>query len=767
MLLSAGEINNFQILNIIGFPALVILPGFLTLKVFRVEKLDFWGFLGLSAGLSLFELMLVGLLGNTFLPFFGVTSPLSKSTLLVELSYPIIALILILWFRSEEIKLKVRKYLIFDQLRDFILAFAPIIFVVMSIFGAIRLNNGGDGIITLVMLIGIAGYSAVLVYYSKKVGDDNVIPVALFFIALALLLMTSLRGWYITGHDVQREYRVFELTKNNDIWSIQTFRDAYNACMSITVLPTIFYRLLKFSDQFVYKFFFQVIFAIVPGIIFITIKRYANSWLAFLSVLYFIAFPTFFQDMPMLNRQEIAFVFLSLMAYAIFEQKLKLNARRILMTILGLGMVLSHYSTTYTFIAIILFLLIARPMFLWLSRRLKKRRIFSDSSLALVYGSSTKLAKQVTVWMVVILMLASFLWSSVLTDTSNNSISRVILETIKVMQKNTKEDAKSGDVLYSLFSWKKLDPDATLREYNEKVILPERLASEGDIYYSDAAYEKYPIRSMDDEIMPLTQVGKTFADMGLDVPAFNYAVRQGSAKLLQVLVLIGFGFVLFRKKFIRKVLDVDFVMLAGGSLVLVLSQIVLPVLSVEYGILRAFQQGLFFLGIFVVVGSLVLVSKFKHVVQVSFASFLAIVFFLSSTGVFTQILGGYGAQLHLNNEGAYYDMYYLHEAEIAGINWFSNNIKIDSEESEFQSELQSDRYVSFKSETILNKIALNDIYPALVKKSSYVFLGFTNTNKKSATIFYNGNNITYGYPVQFLDDNKNLIYSNGGALIYR
>ena len=43
-----------------------------------------------------------------------------------------------------------------------------------------------------------------------------------------------------------------------------------------------------------------------------------------------------------------------------------------------------------------------------------------------------------------------------------------------------------------------------------------------------------------------------------------------------------------------KLLDAEFVLLAGGSLVLVLSQIILPVLSVEYGVLRAFQQSLFF-----------------------------------------------------------------------------------------------------------------------------------------------------------------------------
>ena len=35
----------------------------------------------------------------------------------------------------------------------------------------------------------------------------------LFLMSVALLFMTSLRGWYVTGHDIQTEYHVFRLTE--------------------------------------------------------------------------------------------------------------------------------------------------------------------------------------------------------------------------------------------------------------------------------------------------------------------------------------------------------------------------------------------------------------------------------------------------------------------------------------------------------------------------------------------------------------------------
>ena len=60
------------------------------------------------------------------------------------------------------------------------------------------------------------------------------------------------------------------------------------------------------------------------------------------------AFPTFFTDMPYLVRQEIAFFFLALLLLAATEPTASARGRRGCWSlVLGLGVVLSHYSTTY------------------------------------------------------------------------------------------------------------------------------------------------------------------------------------------------------------------------------------------------------------------------------------------------------------------------------------------------------------------------------------------------------------------------------------
>ena len=58
-------------------------------------------------------------------------------------------------------------------------------------------------------------------------------------VAAGLLLATSLRGWAITGHDIQAEYLAFRLTNDAQNWQMSSLPSAYNACLSVNILPTV------------------------------------------------------------------------------------------------------------------------------------------------------------------------------------------------------------------------------------------------------------------------------------------------------------------------------------------------------------------------------------------------------------------------------------------------------------------------------------------------------------------------------------------------
>ena len=88
IVLALTNFNSWQIQNIVGFAFLIIMPGLLTVLIFNLKELPFWGYAGLAVGFSILELMMVGLIGNTILPHFGIAFPLQKTALLIELFIP-------------------------------------------------------------------------------------------------------------------------------------------------------------------------------------------------------------------------------------------------------------------------------------------------------------------------------------------------------------------------------------------------------------------------------------------------------------------------------------------------------------------------------------------------------------------------------------------------------------------------------------------------------------------------------------------------------
>jgi hypothetical protein len=60
-----------------------------------------------------------------------------------------------------------------------------------------------------------------------------------------LLLILSLRSWYISGFDISKEYEVFKITKEKMLWSMSDFNDTYNAY-------------LKYNHEHAKKFDFSI-----------------------------------------------------------------------------------------------------------------------------------------------------------------------------------------------------------------------------------------------------------------------------------------------------------------------------------------------------------------------------------------------------------------------------------------------------------------------------------------------------------------------------
>lgn len=741
----------------ITFGFLTIVPGLLIITASRLRLKVDWSYVFYSVCLSILFLLFAGLLVNTILPLAGVSGPLRTTPLLVSLD------ILLAILGGVALKFSVFEPLTLrPKANKLFWGIFPAVFPVLSIFGAISLNNGGSNILTLTMYCGsliYLGYLATL--RNKKIFDTSTVAAAIFWISLALLFATSLRGWYITGHDIQREYYVFQLTKLNWHWSIALLRDPYNACLSITILPTIFASLTKINDIYIFKVLFQIIFALCPVAVYLLSRRLSNARWSLLATIYFIAFPTFLNDMPMLNRQEIGFMFFAAMLLMVFKEHLPLWQRRTLFIAFGFGVIVSHYSSTYATLGILILAAVTELLIKWPYINRLLRKLILSLKQEVPDFIETNERRFVLISMILLLSLASFTWSAQLTKTSSGFFDTMI-KTIKGVSGNVQNDAKSTDTKASIFSWSQPDTTKVFNTYVKSSVESARAGLNPNKFYPMATVDQYPLKLVNEETAPLNKVGRFISKIASPFK-INYILHQGFAKLLQILIAIGAAAIFMRKRFSRD-LNRDFVGLLLASIVFVGLLVVLPTLTLSYGLLRAFQQILMIVALPIIIGSFVMFSFLPKKNREGAVIGLALLFFASTTGLIAEITGGYYYPLELHNNGAYYDDYYFHGTEIASIDWLA---KERVATNTIQTDVEADRFSFTKIRTVGNFGSTSDILPGVVKKDSYVYLSYANVNKQRAYAVSQNDSFTYTYPIEFLQRNKDLVYSSGSSEVYR
>jgi uncharacterized membrane protein len=722
----------------------------------------------LSVGAVLFGLIVGGLAIDVVLPHLGVPRPLALRPVLISVDVMDVALMV--WrIHIGAVEGRMMAGLRAMSPREWRVLTFSVICAPVVIAGANRLNNGSGDAVSMVGYAGIAATFAVLLWWRQEI-RDAVVSATVYLLSLSLLLGTSLRGWYVTGHDIQQEYLVFQLTKDHGVWNIGLFRTAYNACLSITILPTEIWQLVRVDDPYVFKVFFQLLFAMCPVLVYLLARRHWNKQIAILSVVYFAGFPGFFGDMPFLNRQEIGFLFLGLALLAASTRRWTVRRRRTVMVVWALAIGLSHYSTMYVFVGTLGVAWGAEragTVLSWL-RNWRAARLASTPESATTPGLATlfrfswgRNTKTLTLAIVIAAGAIAVGWSGGVTRTGSSVVTTAESALPVIFHKSG--GGHSVDSSYGLFSGGGPSNAQLLAQY-QKQTLHDRKVDFPGTYIPLAKATATPARALGTPSLPVTKLGRLFADVHLPPSLINSVVRGLASKGEQVFIGIGLLLLIFVRQRRRQV-GKDIVCLAIGSIVMVAAVTVLPGLSVSYGVLRTFEQGLIVLAPFLVVGSLAIFKFLGRIWSARAASILAIVFFVSTIGVMPQLLGGYPAQLNLNNSGVYYNDYYTHPQEAQAIQWLG--ARSETEPTGVQAENYTDRYYFSSPHGLDPNQTITDVYPTLVRKPTWVVLGFSTAQTGIATAAISGDLIDYRYPMSVLNQNKDLVFNNGGTVIYK
>lgn len=712
----------------------------------------------LALGFALVADMLVLLGLNTLLPYLGDSRPLGAIPIAATLALTVIVLGAVLPSGEKGRVTAWRP----SAGQSTGIGLAGLVCLALSVAGPIRLNNGFSNDVSTVAMV-CATALAVLVLALPRLSAAAT-ELGLYCAALSLLLVTSLRGWMITGHDVQKEYYYFTVASGWQHWDVHLFSNPFNACLSITLLPVALAKLTAISGVAVFKVVLPALFAAAPVTIFRAARNVAPRRIAVLSAVFFIMFPTYFTDMPYLGRQEVAFLLLGCAMLLVTEGKPRLRDRRIGFLVLMGGLALAHYSTTYVVI-----LVLAMAVVVDLCRRLgASRRSRRAPARAARTGSARRRSIEPSFlawWMIPVVAGLALLWAGPVTGTTGQLKSTVSIALREVMGKDAGDAASSG-TSFSILGGSSETDQQRLADYKATVMANSAAQrAKGGLLptsVTDAVSTPYVAPAG----VPATSVGRALEKYGIDISGINTLGRTAVAYLLQLLIVLGLAALWLRRaKGLEPVRDQ--VSLTVGALGMLAMLTLIPQLSVDYSVLRAFQQGIFFFAPFMALGLCWAADVLKRWSTPAVCAVVAaLTLFL--TGALPRVTGAYAAPLSLGNTGQYYDIYYPTPAEVRAAAWLEHTIHTNGSPANSPGNIiQTDQYTYNRLQTLLTGDVKANIYPGVLSSDAYTFVGGETADLGEVTVFFRGNLVTYRYPTSLLDQVYDEIYASDGAVIYQ
>ncbi len=691
----------------LGFILLYFVSGAIILYAMKLKRLNIIDIYILSIGLSISFLMFSGLFISILYPLLGYNMPLSTESLVITLSLFLILCILAS-LKYQSITLAEPNILTLN-IREKALLLLPSIFPMMAITGIYLMNLMNNNIILIILFLLMVGYIIFITVTHDHI-PNNAYPLIIFLCSISLMLIYVLRSDHIIGIDSHLEYYYFQQNFHSGRWQLLMNR-TLNSCLSISVLPTAYQSILDINPEFLFKILYPIFFSVLPLAVYSISSKFIGEFWAFLAAIFFVSQSSFLDSLYN-SRTTVAILFFAISIMILFNSNLDEFKRKLIFIILVASCIVSHYSTTYIFILILLIF--------WLCMKL-------------------------------ISMTSPFKWRPFLLQAQSSGFNHLQLKTQKYLSMS---NITSGSiVLFSaiVFLWYS---QITKAPFDSGVnFIGRAIWSLQDLFIMEARSEGM-IRALTIENKSIPQIitiiiswiNVIFIAIGVIITIYKcrYRVALNDGNLSSSIY----------QKF-----NIDFLMLSivcSATLVIALA---IPYIFKGYGMGRAYLQMMVVLSPYFVVGGTTVADYLHFRWRPLIILVVIIVNFMCSTGVTHQIFGE-AHEIILNSEGDSYDMLFIHDQDTLGAKWLkhyaSQNISI---------------YADFLSDTKLMSQGglLSAKYPRTFIENGgrlgkgYFYLRYINTvDGKLLDAHRKWHNII-DYKEKFFY--KNLIYNSGSKVL--
>ena len=702
--------------QILGFLFLTILPGLLILQILKLNKIGNTEKFVLSVGLSVSFLMFFGLLINNLSLNLGYETPLSTIPLLISFNIAFILLALVGYTLNKDSGFSLPNLNLSTSEKAFLIV--PILFPALSIFGMHVMNTTDNNIVLMFLLFLIPIYVASVCFFNQKF-SKRLYPVVIFLIGISLVLMFALRSNHIIGMDRHVEFYYFLTTLGNLHWSVFG-HSTLDACLAISLLPTIYQSILNVNQEHLFKILIPLIYSILPVIIYTLSKKYIGELYAFLASFFFISQHSFISHQG--GRTNVAIFFFALAMIILFNDGINPLKKRILFIVFMASCMVSHYSTTY------IFFFVMAGTFIGMEMLSKKYTFKKDISLTIV----------------ILFFSMIFFWYSQVTEATFNSGVRFVEDTLISLNEFFVMEARSGSA---------------------EAMLGAGIGQKGIPSKVEFIFTWLTFAFIGIGIITLIRRHKemSFPELKLKKPDFlkdKFEVTYSVVVLILSFLLaatvalphISVGYSLERQYTLAIVILSVFFVIGGITLskhFFFLQKTLL---------LRKSLYGKF--------ASQKTCAKRKSIDQdaLQVRPYLIILlvlipYFLSVTGVTYQMFG-YPRQITLNSEGEQYDMLYVHDQESSGARWLKNYM-------DQQNKIAVDYFGSniFMSQAFSKGLTHSKVLFKDKEIEGYIYLRYVNVvDGKLQEGSGQWHNLTE-YSDVFIEKGK--IYDNGGSEVYK
>ena len=717
-------LHKLWAVQVLLIPMLLVVPGIILLRALRVPRFIVFSFPVYVPCASLIVLLGSGLAVDLIGPLIGVATPLRAGPLLVGVEVTSAVLLAASINAPPSVAIRWRW-----PSRPARLAW-PLILPLLAAVGALRLNNGHSGGAAVLAMSACAALLITAVILSSRL-DESLLVVILFASCLAMMWSRSLRAALVPGFDITSEYYDLHQTVLTGIWHTAHPGDAYGAMLSVTVMPAELHFLSGVPDLLLFSVIYPAIGALLPIAVFSLARRILSRRWALIAATFVIVPAS--QDLPVVARQETAIVFFAALLAAMLDARIQRRLRWALVALLGLAMVLSHYSTTYLAISFIGLMLPLQWVISWF-------REIPRVTGAVVVAFVAALAGAV-------------IWYGPVTHFDSGLVP--LAQALKTQGFDVLPGQARGEGLLGAYLQGNSVPPVTPAQYAQLV------------HASYALHEPY--------IIPLPNAG-------LPQYALHNPPRTGQPRWPAINSSLNLIWVIIQQ--LTNVLS------AVGALLMVLSRKA-PVITWQAGLLalaavlwltliklsatlanfynwdRALLQALVLIAISLC-WAMQCFAGWEAKRQVSILAIAAAsltVIFICATGLANVAVGGGtlngGTPLNLANGGEDFNRYDVTVAELASARWLGEAVQ----SGQF---IYADRYAQLRlfavNGTKLNLIG--DVTPLTLNQHGWVYGSRTNVIDHTAESFFNNSVVTYNFPAGFLDTNYDLVYTNGSSEVF-